>query len=210
MKLRGVWIIFLFFFPAVLPQAVAIILQNGTILPTPFATVAPLYNAQESGLLGIAIDPSFASNHFVYVYYTSQDNQLYTHGHIRRYIANGNIGTNPRDIFNITSDSPNTPPYHNGGYIKFGPDGNLYFTTPDTIYVLNLPATPILGLTATQFYGLILEVIIIVAAVGALYWKRRNKKKDTSSLASSDYMTKSPPVNAQFNEMPITLMKPDF
>lgn len=105
---------------------IRIILQNGSLLPTPFATVTPLYNQGESGLLGIALDPNFASNHYVYVYYTSQDNQFYTHGHIRRYTANGNIGTNPFDIFNITSDSPNTSPYHNGGYIKFGPDGKLY------------------------------------------------------------------------------------
>ncbi len=162
MKPLGIWIIFLFFFPAILPQTAAasrvkalytglnfplafkfapdgriffnekntgnirLILANGTILPTPFATISPLYHDGESGLLGIALDPNFVANHFVYVYYTSQDNQLYTHGHIRRYTANGNLGTSPRDIFNNTSDTPNTPPYHNGGYIKFGPDGKLY------------------------------------------------------------------------------------
>jgi aldose sugar dehydrogenase len=104
---------------------IRVVLQNGTLLPTPFATVAPLYVAGESGLLGIALDPNFSSNGFVYVYYTVQDSQSYTHGHIRRYTAVGNTGTNPVDIFDVVSSIAGAQ-YHNGGYIKFGPDGKLY------------------------------------------------------------------------------------
>lgn len=104
---------------------IRIILQNGTLLPTPFATVSPIYNGGEAGLLGIALDPSFSSNGFVYVYYTYQDSSMYTHGHILRYTAVGNNGTSPVSIFDVVSSAPNTM-YHNGGYIKFGPDGKLY------------------------------------------------------------------------------------
>jgi len=104
---------------------IRIIQPNGTLLPAPFATVNPVFNTGEAGLLGIALDPSFASNNYVYVYYTYRDSGSFTHGHIVRYTANGNTGTSPRDIFDVTSSAPNTV-YHNGGYIKFGPDGKLY------------------------------------------------------------------------------------
>lgn len=104
---------------------IRIIEQNGTLLPTPFATISPIFTDGEAGLLGIALDPAFASNNYVYVYYTYRDNQSFTHGHIVRYTANGNVGTSPKDIFDVTSSAPGTI-YHNGGYIKFGPDGKLY------------------------------------------------------------------------------------
>ena len=104
---------------------IRIIQQNGTLLPTPFVTVNPIFNTDEAGLLGIALDPAFSSNNYVYVYYTYRDSGSFTHGHIVRYIANGNTGTSPRDVFDVTSSAPNTI-YHNGGYIKFGPDGKLY------------------------------------------------------------------------------------
>ena len=104
---------------------IRIIQQNGTLLSSPFATVNPIFNAEEAGLLGIALDPAFSSNNYAYVYYTYRDGQSYTHGHIVRYTASGNTGTSVRDIFDVTSSAPNTV-YHNGGYIKFGPDGKLY------------------------------------------------------------------------------------
>src|SRR6266487_1546020 len=105
--------------------SIRIILQNGTLLATPFATVSPIFTDGEAGLLGIALDPSFSSNGYVYVYFTDRDPQNYTHGHIRRYTATGNTGGDPVSIFNVTSSAPGTI-YHNGGYIKFGPDGKLY------------------------------------------------------------------------------------
>jgi len=104
---------------------IRIILANGTLLAASFATISPIFADGEAGLLGIALDPSFSSNGHVYVYYTDRDPQSYTHGHIRRYTATGNTGADPVNIFNVTSSSPNTV-YHNGGYIKFGPDRKLY------------------------------------------------------------------------------------
>jgi len=105
---------------------IRIIQQNGTLLSTPFATISPIFTDDESGLLGIALDPSFASNRFLYVYYTYRDSQSYTHGHIVRYTATGNMGTSLANVLDVVSAAPNTPPYHNGGYLKFGPDGKLY------------------------------------------------------------------------------------
>ena len=104
---------------------IRIIQPNRTLLPTPFETITPIFSDGEAGLLGIALDPGFSSNNYVYIYYTYRDSGSFTHGHIVRYTANGNTGTRPKDIFDVTSSAPNTV-YHNGGYIKFGPDGKLY------------------------------------------------------------------------------------
>ena len=104
---------------------IRIILANGTLLAIPFATVSPIFSDGEAGLLGIALDPAFSTNGYLYVYYTYRDSSSYTHGHIARYTTNGNTGNNPVRIFDVVSSAPGTI-YHNGGYIKFGPDGKLY------------------------------------------------------------------------------------
>jgi hypothetical protein len=46
------------------------VIKNGLLLGAPFLTVAVDVNG-ERGLLGVAFDPNFAVNHFVYVYYTA-------------------------------------------------------------------------------------------------------------------------------------------
>jgi glucose/arabinose dehydrogenase len=105
---------------------IRMIQKNGTLLSAPFATISPIFADGESGLLGIALDPSFDSNRYLYVYFTYRDGQSYTHGHIVRFTESGNLGTSRTDILDVFSAAPNAPPYHNGGYIKFGPDGKLY------------------------------------------------------------------------------------
>jgi glucose/arabinose dehydrogenase len=76
----------------------------------------------EGGLLGIAVDPQFDRNRFVYLYRTAgSGNQLVRYRlsgerlHEERVIA--------RDI--------QAYDVHDGGRVRFGPDGRLYFTTGD-------------------------------------------------------------------------------
>ncbi len=73
---------------------VRVILRNGTILQKPFTTLGPLplsVDGTEQGLLGITLDPSFDTNHYVYVYWTYW-NGTYKHGIISRFTAVGNTG----------------------------------------------------------------------------------------------------------------------
>jgi glucose/arabinose dehydrogenase len=116
---------------------VKVILGNGTILKMPFTTVRPLppgVDGTEQGLLGIASDPHFDTNSYVYVYWTYW-NGTYKHTIISRFTAVGNTGTRRTDIFDFTDPNPDQPPSgptnHNGGYIKFGPDGKLYVEIGD-------------------------------------------------------------------------------
>ncbi len=100
------------------------IIQGGSVLVAPFATLAVAIDGLEQGLLGLALDPAFSVNGFVYVYYTYSDGSYY-HGRITRFTATGNTGVDPLNIFDVRDPSPATT-NHNGGYLRFGPDGKLF------------------------------------------------------------------------------------
>jgi glucose/arabinose dehydrogenase len=76
----------------------------------------------ESGLLGIAVDPQFSQNKYIYVYYTSSNGNR-----VSRFVLDGGKIQNET----ILLDKIPSASIHNGGRIKFGPDGMLYITTGD-------------------------------------------------------------------------------
>src|SRR5713226_9409 len=100
------------------------IIQNGTLVPSPFASITVVTDGPEQGLLGIALRPSFQSDRFVYVYYTDWDGTSY-HGRMARFTAIGNIGTGRVSIFDVADPTPSST-NHDGVYGRFGPDGKLY------------------------------------------------------------------------------------
>jgi len=106
------------------------IYSNGQLLPTPFAEL-PSAATGDRGLIGIAFDPEFTSNHYVYFYYTGLDllNRLV------RYDASGDVGTNGPFILYQTKFI--SEQLHVGGSIRFGPDGKLYFAVGDNGYPPN-------------------------------------------------------------------------
>ena len=115
-----------------------VIAPNGTLLSKPFATLGPLPPSvvgTEQGLLGIALDPNFGANNYVYVYWTFYSG-TFKHSIISRFTAAANnTGVGRTDIFDFTDPNhtqpPSGPTNHNGGYIKFGPDGKLYVEIGD-------------------------------------------------------------------------------
>ena len=66
------------------------VFKNGQLLATPFVTVTT-HNSGERGLLGIAFDPNFASNKFVYVYYTHPNGSGGYVNRVSRFTANGDV-----------------------------------------------------------------------------------------------------------------------
>jgi glucose/arabinose dehydrogenase len=60
------------------------VIKNGVLLGTPFVTV-PVDSYGERGLLGLAFDPNFASNKYVYVYYTTTAGSI--HNRVSRFTA---------------------------------------------------------------------------------------------------------------------------
>ncbi len=98
------------------------VIQNGSLLPTPFVTL-PVNSSGERGLLGVTFDPNFATNQFVYVYYTATAPAV--HNRISRFTANGNVALAGSEV--VIMDLENlSATNHNGGAIHFGPDGKLY------------------------------------------------------------------------------------
>lgn len=106
--------------------------SNGSILRQPFANLGPLppnVAGSEEGLLGLALDPNFDTNHYLYVYWTYWDGAR-KHVRITRFTDSGNVGTREIIIFDFVDPNPG-PTNHNGGYIKFGLDGKLYAAVGD-------------------------------------------------------------------------------
>lgn len=97
---------------------------GGTLLPTPFATISPIETNSECGLIGMAFDPDFTSNGFIYFFVTVSDSEQ----QIIRYTATGNTGGSKTTIIEgLPTDGEN----HDGGAIGFGPDGMLYWAIGD-------------------------------------------------------------------------------
>ncbi|KAF6245583.1 PQQ-dependent sugar dehydrogenase [Nitrosopumilus sp. b2] len=80
----------------------------------------------EGGMLGVSLDPSFDENHYVYVYYTYNE-FLGIKNKLVRYVEANNVLSEDKVLLEGIPGAP----YHDGGRIKFGPDGMLYVTTGD-------------------------------------------------------------------------------
>jgi aldose sugar dehydrogenase len=94
------------------------VLQNNTVKLVGTISVSQI---SESGLMGVAVDPEFSQNKYIYVYYTYGGVNR-----VSRFVLNDQLANEQVLLDNIPSS-----PIHNGGRIKFGPDGKLYVTTGD-------------------------------------------------------------------------------
>ena len=99
------------------------VIKNGALLPTPFLTLS-VDSSGERGLLGVAFDPNFATNNFVYVYYTVPTAPI--HNRVSRFTANGDVSVAGSELVLLNLDNLSSASNHNGGAIHFGPDGKLY------------------------------------------------------------------------------------
>ena len=86
----------------------------------------PISNTLEGGLLGLALDPEFEKNNFLYLYQTYFGFELH-HNKVVRYTVSNNQLTDEQ----ILIDKIPGALWHDGGRIKFGPDEKIYITTGD-------------------------------------------------------------------------------
>ncbi|MFT3911941.1 MAG: PQQ-dependent sugar dehydrogenase [Ferruginibacter sp.] len=98
------------------------IIKNGSLLPNPFISLS-VNSAGERGLLGIAFDPNFNTNHYIYLYYTLPSA---SNNRISRFTANGDAVVPGSEFIVLNLDPLSSATNHNGGTLAFGPDGKLY------------------------------------------------------------------------------------
>ncbi len=114
------------------------VIKNDALLTTPFITLTVNSNG-ERGLIGIALDPDFATNNFLYLYYTVITAPI--HNRISRFTANGDVALANSEQILLELDNLSGATNHNGGALAFGLDGKLYVAigeNANTAYSQNL------------------------------------------------------------------------
>ncbi len=104
---------------------------NGALSTTdPITTIADvLTTGNEQGLLGIAIDPDWPARPYVYVYFDHTGTSTI---YLAMFTATGDLSNGSShnlslgSRYNILTDIPDAAGNHNGGTLRFGPDGRLY------------------------------------------------------------------------------------
>lgn len=102
------------------------VITGGKLQDEPIKTFSEVSSGSEEGLMGLTLDPEYASNKFIYVSFAyEKDGDLWVK--VVRYKDNGNSLTEETTIF----DNIPAARFHAGCRIKFGPDKKLYITTGD-------------------------------------------------------------------------------
>ena len=125
--------------------AVRVVSADGKLQPQP-VIVLPTDAAGERGLLGIALDPGFPDNHYVWVYHTWSDpdrTRDKPYNRVVRFREENGVGADPQVAFEASIEFVDST-ILNGGNIHFGPDGMLYISigTTNNIFAANEPGAP--------------------------------------------------------------------
>jgi glucose/arabinose dehydrogenase len=89
----------------------------------------------ERGLLGIAVDPQFPARPYLYTHQTATGGII----RISRWTltgdlagtGNGVVSASPASRYTLLANLPDAANNHNGGTVRFGPDGTLYVSLGD-------------------------------------------------------------------------------
>jgi uncharacterized protein (TIGR03437 family) len=124
------------------------VIKNGALLGTLFLNLTVDANG-ERGLLGVAFDPNFPSDPYVYVYYTTPSPA--PHNRISRFTASGDVSVANSELILLELDNLSGATNHNGGAIHFGLDGYLYAAVGDNANANNAE-------TLASLFGKILRI----------------------------------------------------
>jgi glucose/arabinose dehydrogenase len=104
------------------------VIKNGALQKEPWLQIE-VYQSGEAGLLGLALDPAFERNRFLYAAYTYRDADGKLKNRLARLRDDPSAGKGTVD--KVLLDNVAGADNHDGGRVKFGPDGKLYWTTGD-------------------------------------------------------------------------------
>jgi glucose/arabinose dehydrogenase len=89
-------------------------------------------SAGERGLLGVAFDPGFSNNHYVYLYYTRKATATTpAHNRVVRFTARGDRAVAGSEKLVLRLNNLSSATNHNGGAIHFGKGGKLFVAVGD-------------------------------------------------------------------------------
>ena len=109
------------------------IIKNGVLLTQPFITLK-VNSRGERGLLGIAFDPAFTTNKYIYLYYTDSSG---SNNRISRFTAKGDTVVPKSEVLVLNLSPLSSASNHNGGNMIFGKDGKLYVGVGENAYPPN-------------------------------------------------------------------------
>lgn len=122
------------------------VVKNDTLLARPFISLNVNIDG-ERGLLGVAFDPSFATNQYVYLCYTVASGLF---NRVSRFTASGDTVVPGSEVVIIDLDTL-IANYHGGGHLDFGPDGKLYIAAGEN-------GRPLLAQDPDSYLGKILRI----------------------------------------------------
>lgn len=123
------------------------VIAEGKLMPEPLLSFSsPFVSEGEGGLLGIAVDPDFAHNGYLYVYHTYRAGEEVKNRVLRLVVRKSRAV-----VDRVLLDGIPGNVHHNGGRIHIGPDGCLYITTGDALH-------PELAQDLTSLAGKILRI----------------------------------------------------
>ena len=91
----------------------------------------PVNYVNENGLLGMALDPNFEDNNWIYYFYTDPIRKSYQHISRFEFIDHQLVNDSEKVLLDIYIDYKNC--CHFGGSLVFGPEGNLFISTGDNV-----------------------------------------------------------------------------
>jgi glucose/arabinose dehydrogenase len=115
------------------------VIQDGALVSTPAIDLsARICDDGERGLLGVAVDPAFDSNHYVYLYYTFKkfgscpvEATGTPVNRVSRFVLRDSNVIKPISERILIDNIPNYGGIHDAGDLEFGKDGNLYVSVGD-------------------------------------------------------------------------------
>ncbi len=114
--------------------SVRIVNSAGEVLSTPFVTLDDAVCTGDYALVGLALDPDFEINRYVYVFYMQllSDSPWIAKPVLMRFTEVNNLGTEPTVILgDLSPTTPGLPRVHGANNIHFGPDRKLYVSLGD-------------------------------------------------------------------------------
>ena len=156
------------------------VFKNGALLATPFYVIPNVNNNHDRGLLGLTLDPNFATNGYVYASYTYDSNPADPGGiktaQIIRLTASGDVAVSNSKLVLAgsvtgTAAKPSCEDYattadcipsdylsHTVGNLKFGPDGMLYAAIGDGASYASVDVRALRSQSIDRYSGKILRI----------------------------------------------------